>query len=242
MSPKCLYFCRPASHQAKFLDNFLDYMDKWEVAAKDDGFLSQSMPEGLRVTLHSTKSLLQYLATLGYRYIMTARLSQDCIEKLFGIIRQSSGPNDNPTPAQFPILVNCLSFYNLAKSPTGGSVSKGAPSSLLCAENTQKTARDQLNDLLEAGKLHEVEEALVEDDHASCAEEASDSRLIYYMAGYAAPKSIAKKRGCGDCKSTCLRTCTPIAADYPALYMHHRDQLKHCDQLPVTVLQYVESC
>lgn len=111
------------------------------------------------MTLHSTKSLLQYLATLGYRYIMTARPSEDCIEKLFGIIRQSSGRNDNPTPTQFPILVNCLSFYNLAKSQTGGSVSKGVPSSLLCAENTEKTARDQLNDLLEAGKLHEVEGA-----------------------------------------------------------------------------------
>lgn len=175
------------------------------------------------MSLHSTKSLLQYLATLGYRYIMTARLSQDCIERLFKIIRQSSGPHDHPTPAQFLILINCLSFYNLAKSSTGGSVSKGVPSSLLCAEDTEKTARDQLNELLEAGKLHEVEEALVEDDHASCIEEASNSRFIYYMAGYAAWKSINKKGECGDCKFTCLRTSTPTAADNPVSYMRHID-------------------
>ncbi|KAG0440423.1 hypothetical protein HPB47_016284 [Ixodes persulcatus] len=150
--------------QAKFLDSFLDCLDKWEDAAKDGGILSQSMAEGLRVTLHSTQSLLQYLTTLGYQYIMMARLSQNCIERLFGIIPQSSGPNDHPTPAQFLILANCLSFYNLAKSPTGGSVSKGVLSSLFCAEDAETTARDQLDALLEAGKLHEVEEALVEDD------------------------------------------------------------------------------
>ncbi|KAM7301076.1 uncharacterized protein ISCGN_016638 [Ixodes scapularis] len=225
MTSRCPYDAlRPGSHQAKFLDSFLDYLDEWEVAAKDDCFVSQSTAEGLRVTLHSTKSLLQYLTTLGYRYIMTARLSQDCIERLFGIIRQSSGPNDHPTPVQFLILANCLSFYNLAKSPTGGSVSKGVLSSLLCAEDTETRARDQLDDLLEAGKLHEVEEALVEDDHASCIEETSDSRLIYYMAGYAARKCITKKGGCGACKSISLRTSTPTAADHPASYTRHIDR------------------
>ncbi|KAG0444780.1 hypothetical protein HPB47_013389 [Ixodes persulcatus] len=153
-----------------------------------------------------------------------ARLSQNCIERLFGIIPQSLGPNDHPTPAQFLILANSLSFYNLAKLSTGGSVSKGVLRSLLCAEDTEKTARDQLDALLEAGKLHKVEEALVEDDHASCIEETSDSRLIYYMAGYAERKCITKKRGCGACKSTCFRTSTPTAAVHPASYMRHIDR------------------
>lgn len=215
---------RPGSEQEKFIDDFLAYLDEWECGAKDGGFVSQSTAEGLRVTLHSTKSLLRYLTTLGYRYMMTARLSQDCIERLFGIIRQCLGPNDHPTPAQFLILVNCLSFYNLAKSPAGGSVSKGVLNSLLSAEDTAKTARDQLDALLEAGKLDEVEGILVEDDHASCFVETSDSRLVYYMAGYAARKCITKKGGCEECKAACLRVSTPTAADHAASYMHSFDR------------------
>ncbi|XP_042145046.1 uncharacterized protein LOC121835153 [Ixodes scapularis] len=220
MTSRCPYDAlRPGSEQAKHIDDFLAYLDEWERGAKDGGFVSQSTAEGLRVTLQSTKSLLRYLVTLGYRYMMTARLSQDCIERLFEIIRQSLGPNDHPTPAQFLILVNCLSFYNLAKSPSGGSVSKGVLNSLLSAEDAGKTARDQLDALLEAGKLDDVEEVLIEDDHASCFEETSDSRLVYYMAGYAARKCITKKGGCGDCKVACLRESTPTAADHAASYM-----------------------
>ncbi|KAG0444484.1 hypothetical protein HPB47_013743 [Ixodes persulcatus] len=220
MTSRCPYDAlRPGSEQAKFIDDFLAYLDEWERGAKDGGFVSQSTAEGLRVTLHSTKSLLRYLVTLGYRYMMTARVSQDCVERLFGIIRQSLGPNDHPTPAQFLILVNCLSFYNLAKSPAGGSVSKGVLNSLLSAEDAGKTARDQLDALLEAGKLDEVEEVLIEDDHASCFEETSDSRLVYYMAGYAARKCITKKGGCGDCKAACLRESTPTDVDHAASYM-----------------------
>ncbi|KAM7311594.1 uncharacterized protein ISCGN_008501, partial [Ixodes scapularis] len=225
MTSRCPYDAlRPGSEQAKFIDDFLAYLDEWERGAKDGGFVSQSTAEGLRVTLQSTKSLLRYLVTLGYRYMMTARLSQDCIERLFGIIRQSLGPNDHPTVAQFLILFNCLSFYNLAKSPAGGSISKGVLNSMLSAEDAGKTARDQLDALLEAGKLDKVEEVLIEDDHASCFEDTSDSRLVYYMAGYAARKCITKRGGCGDCKAACLRESTPRAADHAASYMRLFDR------------------
>lgn len=43
-----------------------------------------------------------------FSYLLTSRLSQD--------ERQSCGSNDHPTQSQFFIVVNCLSFYNLAKT------------------------------------------------------------------------------------------------------------------------------
>lgn len=80
------------------------------------GFLSQTTAEGLRVTLSSTLLLLEYVTTkLNYKYLMTSRLCQDPMERVVGIVRQMSGSNDHPSPSQFLISINTLSFQNLAK-------------------------------------------------------------------------------------------------------------------------------
>lgn len=109
----CVCF-RPGSAKEATIDRFLAFLDKWEsharvtspTHAKVLGFLSQSTSEGLRVTLHATKDLLKYLTEkVGFRFLMTSRLSSDCLERSFGIVRQSSGANDHPTPAQFIVII-----------------------------------------------------------------------------------------------------------------------------------------
>ncbi|KAH8035053.1 hypothetical protein HPB51_004294 [Rhipicephalus microplus] len=77
---------RPSSEKIAELEAFLLFMDHWEAAAKTagGGFMSKSTAEGLRVTLCSTLSLLTYLTkSLGFRYMLTARLSQDKLENVF---------------------------------------------------------------------------------------------------------------------------------------------------------------
>ncbi|KAH7937212.1 hypothetical protein HPB49_005210 [Dermacentor silvarum] len=56
---------------------------------------------------------------VGFNHLITARLSTDSVEHVFGIIRQSSGCNAHPSPDQFLITVNCLSFYNMERSVDG---------------------------------------------------------------------------------------------------------------------------
>ncbi|KAH9364182.1 hypothetical protein HPB48_000588 [Haemaphysalis longicornis] len=75
------------------------------------GFPSTNTLAGLRVTFYSTKALLKYLTeNVGFRYLMASHLSQDCLERSFGIVRQASGANDHPTPAQFIVIIRdaCL--------------------------------------------------------------------------------------------------------------------------------------
>lgn len=107
------FYCyRPNSAKEAALDAMLDFLDKWEAFAKGVGFLSRSTSEGLRVTIHSTKALLKYLTeTVGYKYLMTSHLSQDCLERSFGIVRQPSGANDHPTPAQFFVVIRYTFVY-----------------------------------------------------------------------------------------------------------------------------------
>lgn len=188
-----------------------------------------STSEGLRVTLETTKGLLAYLSTCGYGYLMTARISQDPLERLFGVIRQFSGPNDHPTPAQFLITVSCLSFYNLARSPRGSSVSQGVVSSLLNCEDRQLALMTLVDNYIESGRLDCAEEALRDDhnEHKKC----SDSRLIYYVAGYVARKCVLPLN-CKDCSAASLSDAPPDDRSHPSSYTRElsRGGLLYCSQ------------
>ncbi|KAH7977972.1 hypothetical protein HPB49_004106 [Dermacentor silvarum] len=146
------------SRKEDVLDQALKFLDLWEAHAKGRGFLSKSTAVGLRVTLQSTKHLLKYLTEeVNFKYLMTARLSQDCLERCFGIVRQAGGGNDHPTPAQFVVIMRCLSFYSLAKSPKGGNVADGVLESLLSLEEVlhQTEGDEEDNETLPSDALED---------------------------------------------------------------------------------------
>lgn len=219
---------RPGSKGVQLLKDFLEFLSQWETHVKAEkkhmhgavnvknakgasGFLSKSTADGLKVTLWSTLHLLEYLAAHGYKYIMTSRLSQDPLENFFGIIRQSFGSNNHPTPTQFLIVVNCLSFYNLAKVVGTGNAEQvqGSEdlSSLLSAHDVgvRDTTVSTLDTFIESGDLASAERLLhrVPVDHKECLEQRSDSRLVHYMAGYVARKFLSRSN-CEKCKGSLL--------------------------------------
>ncbi|KAH9367460.1 hypothetical protein HPB48_007533 [Haemaphysalis longicornis] len=117
--------------------------------------------------------------------------------KTVGIIRQLSGCNDHPTAAQFLLTVNCLSFYDLVKAPPSGNCERGELTFLLSREDEAR----ELGTRLDNGKIDEASDVLKKSatlpDH-DYPEKMSDSRLVYYMAGYVARKT-ALKNACKDC-------------------------------------------
>lgn len=164
-------------------------MDNWEEAAKKEkgGFVSDGTAEGLRVTIHSTLSLLKYLTSVGFKYLLTFRPSQDKLENLFGIIRQYSGNNDHPSPDQFPVTVNCLSFYYLARAPKSGNSQAEMVQSLLSSPSATNddvfSLQDIIEDMLEFGDVDGatgVIRSALNSYHSSYAVECSDSRLINF--------------------------------------------------------------
>lgn len=200
---------RPNSSQVAVLKAFLIFIDKWEDHTKGNGgFMSNSTATGLRVTISSTLELLTYVTgKLKYKYLMTSRLCQDPLENLFGIIRQSSGSNEHPTPTQFLIVVNCLSFYGLVKCISQGNCEDSLLASLLDvgdkdsaeiperrmpAGTTVKLSVDQ------AGACHDHSQHIVK----------SDSRLVFHIAGYVARKCVMKAK----CES-CISLLTMPATD-----------------------------
>ncbi|KAH7960700.1 hypothetical protein HPB49_022390 [Dermacentor silvarum] len=201
---------RPSSPVLAEVKDFIAYLDAWEEEVGKLGFLSQGTAEGLRVTLASTMSILEYLTTkLGYKYLLTSRLSQDPLENVFGILRQMSGSNDHPTPTQFLLSANCLSFCSLAKAPANGNVSPSMLKSLI-----NGTCKDQgevlkkLDELMDIGCLNEVNEILTSSgiplDHSAIVSAKSYSRVIYYVTGYVARRMIRKTK-CDECAKALIR-------------------------------------
>ncbi|XP_037280366.2 uncharacterized protein LOC119173676 [Rhipicephalus microplus] len=80
----------------------------------------------------------------------------------------------------------CLSFCSLVKSPKGGNVADGVVESVWSVEEMLHKTEDgeEDNERLPSDALE------VSIDHASYTAERSDSRLVYYVAGYVARKRI----------------------------------------------------
>lgn len=202
---------RPLSERVVELEAFQTYLDDWEAAAEKagGGFISKSTAEGMRVTLCSTLSLLKYVAeSLGFKYLLTSRLSQDKLENTFGIVRQYCGMNDHPSPGQFLVVVNCLGFYNLTRPSKHGNSPANLVSALLDAPSpiTSRAIfgiRDIVEDMLEVGDIDGASSVLqsLSTDDSGYVVEKNDSRLIFYIAGYVARK-FNKKSCCQECISS----------------------------------------
>ncbi|KAG0422991.1 hypothetical protein HPB47_001210 [Ixodes persulcatus] len=149
---------------------------------------------------------------------MTDRISQDTLKQLFGVAQHLSRSNDHPTPVQFLLSFNTLSFMNLAKSPESANISPGLLSTLLQIEDSfmreKTTVQSEVDQLLDAGNLVAAHDALIccDLDHSSLVTGKSNSRLIFYVAGYIARKFLAKCK-CDECLSHLLM---PKRAPHPA--------------------------
>lgn len=111
------------------------------------------------------------------------------------------------------ITCRCMSFYSLAKSPKGGNVSPGLLESLLSVEQVLQKNENQDEALDSAAVPKDVIEVAV--DHADYVEKHSDSRLVYYIAGYVARKRIIP-RNCGACRDASLVRKDNISDELPA--------------------------
>lgn len=191
---------KPNSKEAQLLNDTLEYINKWEACTEPSkgGFLSPGTAEGLRVSLKATLELLEYLAKqVGFKYLLTSRLSQDPLEKLFGVIRQFSGCNDHPTSAQFLTTVNCLAFYNLVKPPDSGNTAGGTLVSLVGPNEVASN----VDNLIDAGKLEDASSVLDASSEVTdhiYPQQTSDARLVYYLAGYVARRKVLTTK-CQDC-------------------------------------------
>ncbi|XP_060845707.1 LOW QUALITY PROTEIN: uncharacterized protein LOC132925316 [Rhopalosiphum padi] len=164
------------------------WLDEWEKNLEDGliqekEFLTKATSESLRLTLKSTIDL-----------------------KFFGIIRQTSGPNDHPTTPTFLQLYRLLSICSLVKPPRSGNCTVIDASSITLTElnNDESYAREEKIEKLKNYIDKVVEEGKWDMDdvfrETNFNDDTTFNCVVYYLAGYLARK-LSKKTKCQLCSS-----------------------------------------
>nr|XP_037279987.1 uncharacterized protein LOC119172952 [Rhipicephalus microplus] len=110
------------SHPLKFhlnqivfqtLKENIEWLDRWHTynqslpKQKQLFFLSKPTCNALRMTLHSTVTLVEKLLNCGFRYVLVGNFGQDHLERFFGIARHVAGAGGQPTVQQFLFIYRC---------------------------------------------------------------------------------------------------------------------------------------
>ncbi|XP_047984169.1 uncharacterized protein LOC125224761 isoform X2 [Leguminivora glycinivorella] len=185
--------------------DFLQFLGDWEKLEKKIP-VSRSTITGLNVTLRATLEILDMLnATCNYKYLMTANLSQDPLERFFSVMRYSCGGNDHPDPKLFGQVYRLASCFSLVKPPKGCNVSgTDLLKSILNAKDLVNNDSNQdkqmwlesLDNLLDNTEPL-VDGSSTEKDHDYNVSVTSDA-VQSYIAGYIVRK-LRKILKCTNC-------------------------------------------
>lgn len=124
--------------------------------------------------------------------------------------------------------MNCMSFYSLVKTVRHANADPCALSARLETEercitqDTVSTLWDRVDSFIDAGDLPAAETALSSSRDHNQHVERSDSRLIYYVSGYAARKCL-KKTNCNLCMQALTLSSTAECSDV-ASYRRQKDK------------------
>ncbi|KZS02375.1 Uncharacterized protein APZ42_000608, partial [Daphnia magna] len=180
----------------------------WKKKSYYEPFLSKVTLNGLRVTILSTVDIVGLLLKENYKYVLTGKLNQDCIERFFGIIRMSGRCGDKPTMTSFLELFRLLTLYYPTKQFLRGSncEEEEEKSEVLTSYHTwmkinfnnnkkeMKEKKEYFRDILLKGIEREINLSNVaainsEEDSTSLNLDESkmnilDCDIMYYICGY----------------------------------------------------------
>lgn len=91
----------PNDEKIKFLNKFLDWLERWSCVDSDTGRLSKETHLALRQTTYALIEIVNYCTEkLNLNYVLTAKFQTDCLEGRFGLYRQIAGGHYNISVTQ----------------------------------------------------------------------------------------------------------------------------------------------
>lgn len=98
-----------------FLDTMETWLNSWKVIANHNNF---PCIDGWLLNINSLKCLWQDVKeNHDFKFLLTNRINQDCLENFFAAIRNTGGSNDSPTTQQFIGGIKNVVCNNLLKKP-----------------------------------------------------------------------------------------------------------------------------
>jgi len=113
-------------------NDFLKYFEDWLKSIKNrpgpftanaraSMFIAWQTYEGIKITVHSTIELVQYLLLHNVPYVLTEHFSQDPLENYFGRQRSMGSRKDNPSIYDFGFNDNTIRNQKVFRPIAGGN-------------------------------------------------------------------------------------------------------------------------
>lgn len=160
---------------------------------------------GIILTTQSIINVTEHLLASGYQFILTSRLTSDCIENLFSCVRTN---NAVPSPLEFKNKLRLLSASQFLRMKASSSYDINDSAYLADFLSVSKTANSQSDDdLPEVLCFKYVSSSLSDADLAS----------LYYLAGYIVSRVLKSNRTCQTCISAIKSEDNSFVANHALL-------------------------
>jgi hypothetical protein len=173
-------------YQINFLKECYEFFENVKVINHQNRDITNNIKclKGWKVSINGLIELWDILKGAGYQYVFTRRLNQDCLENLFGSIRQKSGNNFNPTPIQFFRSFKTLFCINILNSGTENCQEDHDQVLLKISDMPEVTEPQDPNQI-----VHETQEPVIDHDYQNC--DILQKNFARYICGYLIKKCLS---------------------------------------------------
>lgn len=208
-----------------FLRNFSRMISGCKFGEKD---IWKPVQSGIAMSTLSIIELSEdLLGTIGF--LLTSRLTQDCLENLFGDVRST---NPVPTPLEFKNALKLITVGQYLKHNKTGSYE----------QDDNDYLADFLSEDIERDEdAAQVEEVFLCDLTSNVVLPNAEVASLYYLAGYCIQSLLKKKQLCKTCVDSILHTGDGLPeATFTLLKEYREGALVRCGVEAFDMLKVVE--
>lgn len=207
--------------------SLLPKIRSWKFLLQNGTICKEQIPfkTGWITTIEATMGLFNECRKLGFRFLRTRSLNQDCLENYFSTIRSYNASNTNPNPYQFINTFKTTVLNNFVDVHTHGRNCERDDNSLL--ENLQSFLQDSdnnNNNIVPISEIYEseFENILIPTEFNKEKDDTYDDQVMSYVCGFLVKKLRAL--GCERCKENLT---TDILAPFHTYTMFRENDEKN---------------
>ena len=180
--------CEKYEEALIFLTSIINLVQSMKIGDKNDW---KPVQAEIIMSTNSVLGIQEELLSMGYKFLLTSRLTQDCLENLFSLVRLK---NPIPSPLAFKYALKVICIAQFLKQPHAYQ------------GNYQEDDRDIAIDFLDqplklASTELDLKDLEVEISEANCIDDIQKAELnsLYYLVGYCLHSIKKNEEICTGC-------------------------------------------
>jgi len=151
---------------------------------------SLSFKNGWIITIRSIQEIWKKLKNVGFDFLLTRRLNQDCLENFFGAIRSLNGNALNPTPLQFLNSFKKLFFINYSNLGNTGNCLDDYDTILTNFSNIESVIIPTISFFDNQNQSNFLQKVLFNDIQETEISKITEENVFIFVCGYLLKKCL----------------------------------------------------